>query len=131
MTAATGRFGKLKVGPTPTAVGELRNWRFGAQGSEIDSSIMGTGNARSDVGPISNTGGADVYWDPADAGQLLIVVGQEVDIELYPDNDTTGKTLYSGTVRISGFNFSATVAGMVEGQITWGGDGVLTPSTVP
>ena len=130
MARYTGKSGELKSGAGPDAVGELRNWEFEESGPQIDDSVMGTSGGSFQVGQVQTSGSFDLFWDPADAGQGNLVAGSQVAVELYPDDDVSGKTKFAGTVSVLSVRRSATVAGMIEASVRFGVVGSLTESTV-
>lgn len=130
MTAYAGKMGKVFAGSSPTQIAEVRNWQFQAVGNEIETPVMGTGVSRTDIGPIKTTGTLDLYWDPEDSGEDELTVGDVVALEIYPDDNTTGKTKFTGNVRITSAGIASTVQGMIEQTVTFGVDGQLTEGTV-
>ena len=71
----------------------------------------------------------DLYWDETDAGQLLITIGSSVTLNLYPEGASTGDVYYSGAAIVTAFNVSASFDGVIEGQISFEGNGVLSVLT--
>jgi predicted secreted protein len=71
----------------------------------------------------------DLYWDEGDAGQLLITIGSQVTLNLYPEGGTTGDVYYSGAAIVTQFNVSASFDGIIEGSIAFEGNGPLSTLT--
>lgn len=108
-------FGVIEIGAAPAALGELRSWRIPETADEIDTSVMGTGNKRITPGAVGEQLEADCYFEDADAGQVLIVVGDEtpVLISIYPQGKGTGLPVAAGN-----FTFlSKTTEGEVSGAV--------------
>ena len=72
----------------------------------------------------------DLYWDEADAGQLLITIGSTVTLNLYPEGAASSDVYYSGSAIVTKFDVSASFDGLVEGSIAFEGNGALSTLTV-
>ncbi len=129
MATTRGCFGLLRVGPTPTDVNELTGWSFTETADEIDTSSMGDCTKNSQAGAVKTAGQFDYWWDAADGGQDLLVVGTEVDIELFPGG-ATGVS-YTGTVLILTKGAEATVDTVVTSSATFTVNGALTEVAAP
>ena len=75
------------------------------------------------------SGSASLFFDEADAGQILIVVGTEISIKFYPEGNTAGDKFYEGSAIVTGYNISASFDGMVEAELTFTGTGAISLST--
>lgn len=122
-----GREGVVKL--SSTTIGELRNYSL-AQSSDVveDSTIGDTFRTRKATLKTWSVSG-DVYWDLTDAGQVLLVPGTSVTVNLYPQG-TTSATYYSGGGIVTKYDVSAAFDGMVEGSISIEGNGTLSVLTV-
>lgn len=120
--------GVIKVGAGPTVVGELRNWSFSQEADEIDVSSMGSCTKASQAGAVKTSVEVASWWDPADAGQILFVPGDEIAVQIFPDGEGSGKTQYEGNVRVLTNNSSGDVDGVVESEFTGTVNGSLTAS---
>ena len=122
-----GREGVVKL--SSTTIGELRNYSL-AQSSDVveDSTIGDTFRTRRATLKTWSVSG-DLYWDLADAGQVLLTVGSSVTVNLYPMG-TTSATYYSGGGIVTKYDVSAAFDGMVEGSISIEGNGTLSVLTV-
>jgi hypothetical protein len=131
MAVTRGCFGKVKVGATPSLVAEVRNWTLDQSAEVLDSSSIGDCTKSYTVGAVSWNGNLSCFWDATDTtGQEALDVGTEIDVELYPEGDTTGDVYYSGTAIVSQISRSGGVDGIVEAAFTFQGQGALTQSTV-
>ena len=74
-------------------------------------------------------GGVVVFFDEADAGQLLLVLGTSIALKVYPEGASSGDKYYYGDAIITGSNISASFDGMVEAEVTFTGTGALTFGT--
>ena len=131
MATYKGSLGKVFAGPTPTQVAEVKTWSLSESADEVDTSIIGTGNKRIEAGAIKASGQLSCWWDPADAGFNLLVIGQSVDIDLYPSGDTSGATYYSLTATILNIERNGGADGRVEASVSFGGNGGVTTNVVP
>jgi predicted secreted protein len=128
MATYLGREGLVKI--SSTTIGELRNYALTHTSDTVEDSVIGD-TYRTRKGSMktwSATG--DLYWDEADAGQLLITIGSTVTLNLYPEGDAATDTYYSGSAIVTQFNVSASFDGIVEGSIAFEGNGVLSTLTV-
>lgn len=135
--AKKAAFGVLEFGDTPTVIGELRSWNSTAEPAEIDTTVMGSGNARSQPGAIRKGIECTLFFeDPDDAGQALIraQLGNDAaqTVSLYPFGKTTGKAVLSGKAFVMRENSSGEADGAVEMEATFSADeNGLTWGTVP
>jgi predicted secreted protein len=75
------------------------------------------------------SGSASLFFDEADAGQLLLVLGTSIALKVYPEGASSGDKYYYGDAIITGSNISASFDGMVEAEITFTGTGAITLGT--
>jgi hypothetical protein len=75
------------------------------------------------------SGSASLFFDEADAGQLLLVLGTSIALKVYPEGASSGDKYYYGDAFITGSNISASFDGMVEAEVTFTGTGLLTLGT--
>ena len=87
MATIRGCQGIVSIGVTPTVVGEVTAYTINAVADEIDTSSMGTCTASSIAGNKKTTGTISANYDPADAGQLLVVIGTAPQLIISPDGD--------------------------------------------
>ena len=123
-----GREGLVKI--SSTTIGELRNYALSHSSDTVEDSVIGdTYRTRlATMKTWSVTG--DLYWDEADAGQLLVTIGSQVTLNLYPEGGTAGDVYYTGGAIVTKFDISASFDGIVEGAISFEGNGVLTVTSV-
>jgi predicted secreted protein len=128
MAEHLGREGVLKV--SSTTVGQLRNYSLAHSSDVVEDSTMGdiyrTRKATMKTWSVN----ADLFWDEADAGQLLVTIGSTVSVALYPEGVASTDTYYSGVGIVTKFDVTAAFDGMIEGSISLEGDGALSVLTV-
>ncbi|MEY2868015.1 MAG: hypothetical protein RIR01_420 [Bacteroidota bacterium] len=127
MATHTGSEGTIKV--STTVVGELRSYTLEQTADTIEDTSMGD-TSRSYKSALKGwSGSASLFFDEADAGQLLLVLGTEIALKVYPEGASSGDKYYYGQAIITGSNISASFDGMVEAEVTFTGTGVLTLGT--
>ena len=127
MATHTGSEGTIKV--STTVVGELRSYTLEQTADTIEDTSMGD-TSRSYKSALKGwSGSASLFFDEADAGQLLLVLGTSVAIKVYPEGASSGDKYYYGDAIITGSNISASFDGMVEAEITFTGTGAITLGT--
>ena len=127
MATHTGQEGLIKVGTT--TVGELRSYTLEQTSDTIEDTSLGDTTRTYKAGLKGFTGSASLFFDEADAGQILLVVGGEISIKVYPEGATTGDKFYEGTAIVTAYNVSASFDGLVEAEMTFTGTGALSLST--
>jgi hypothetical protein len=128
MATHTGSEGTIKIGAD--VVGELRSFSLESTAETIEDTSMGDTNRSYKVGLKTFTGTASVYFDETDAGQILLVAGAEIPLNVYPEGATSGDTFYSGSAIVTGKTLNSSFDGMVEAEISFQGSGALTIDTV-
>jgi predicted secreted protein len=127
MATHTGSEGTIKV--ATTTVGELRSYSLEQTADTIEDTSMGD-TSRSYKNALKGwSGSASLFFDEADAGQILLVLGTEIALKVYPEGASSGDKYYYGQAIITGSNISASFDGMVEAEITFTGTGAITLGT--
>ena len=127
MATYTGSEGTIKV--ATTTVGELRSYSLEQTADTIEDTQMGD-TSRSYKSALKGwSGSASLFFDEADAGQLLLVLGTSIALKVYPEGASSGDKYYYGDAIITGSNISASFDGMVEAEITFTGTGAITLGT--
>jgi predicted secreted protein len=127
MATHTGSEGTIKV--ATTTVGELRSYSLEQTADTIEDTQMGD-TTRSYKSALKGwSGSASLFFDEADAGQLLLVLGTSIALKVYPEGASSGDKYYYGDAIITGSNISASFDGMVEAEITFTGTGAITLGT--
>jgi predicted secreted protein len=127
MATKLGREGLIKL--SSTTIGELRNYALTHSSDTVEDSVLGDTYRTRLASMKSFSVSGDLYWDEGDAGQLLITIGSSVTLNLYPEGASTGDVYYSGAAIVTQFNVSASFDGIIEGQISFEGNGVLSVLT--
>lgn len=126
--------GVIKIDTVPPSgqqtVGELRSWSRNEEADEIDVSSMGSCTKASQAGAVKTSVECAAWWDPSDLGQVMFVTGNEVALEIFPDGEGSGKTAYTGTIRVLTNNISGDVDGVVESEFSGTANGDF-PASIP
>jgi len=127
MATHTGSEGVIKI--SSTVIGELRSYTLENTSDTIEDTSMGDASRTYKVGLKGFSGSASLFFDELDAGQILIVVGSEIAIKVFPEGASSGDKFYEGNAIVTGYNISASFDGMVEAEMTFTGTGTLSLST--
>jgi predicted secreted protein len=127
MATHTGSEGTIKIGST--VIGELRSYTLEQTGDTIEDTSMGDSVRSYKAGLKSSSGSASVFFDEADAGQLLCTVGSSITLNVFPEGNQTGDKFYAVDAIVTGYNVSASFDGMVEAEITFQGNSAVTIGT--
>lgn len=131
MAFYSGRDGVIKVGPTPTQVGELQRWTLDYAASVQPGWGMGDTATRHHLNaPPAGSGSFEVYLDPADDGQALLVEGATLALELYPGGETVGTGYFTLSAIIESRGRTAEKDGIPMMTVNFKVDGAITDATV-
>lgn len=111
-------------------VGHLQSWNIDLQAAVLEGYSMGDKWADNETGISRWTGSCEVYFDPADAGQIEAAPGEIVALSLYPGGDEAGRPYYSGNAIITGNPLSGSKDGWVSMTINFAGKGALAQAVV-
>jgi hypothetical protein len=132
MATTKGSSGVVKLavsGGSVAAMGEIRSFTLDETADTIEDSVMGD-SARTYVSSLTTaTLSVDVYWDDADAVQLVMDAAADLDWELYPTGTGTGEKYYSGSGILTSKSLTASFDGMVEGSFALQVSGAVTEAT--
>lgn len=121
--AKKASLGVIEFGDTPAAVGEVRSWRSTRAAAEVDTTIMGTGNARFQPGSIRNSVECDLFFEFADAGQALIRAqlanDTPQDVSLYPQGIGSGLPVLTGKAFVMNDDAEGQADGAIEMSATF------------
>ena len=127
MATHTGSEGTIKV--ATTVVGELRSYTLEQTADTIEDTSLGDTSRTYKTALKGWSGSASLFFDEADAGQLLLVLGTSIALKVYPEGASSGDKYYYGDAIITGSNISASFDGMVEAEVTFTGTGAITLGT--
>ncbi len=127
MATHTGSEGTIKIGST--VLGELRSYTLEQTSDTIEDTSMGDAVRTYKVGLKGSSGSASVFFDEADAGQILCTVGSAITLNVFPEGNQSGDKFYAVDAIVTGYNVSASFDGLVEAEITFQGTGAVTLGT--
>lgn len=132
MATTKGSSGVVKLavsGGSVAAMGEVRSFTLDETADTIEDSVMGD-TARTYLSSLTSaTLSMDVYWDDADAVQLVMDASADLDFELSPTGTGTGEKYYAGGGILTSKSLTASFDGMVEGSFALQVSGAITEST--
>jgi len=132
MATTKGSSGVVKLavsGGSVAAMGEVRSFTLDETADTIEDSVMGD-TSRTYKGSLKTaTLSMDVYWDDADAVQLVMDAAADLIFELYPTGTGTGEKYYSGGGVLTSKSLTASFDGMVEGSFALQVSGAVTEAT--
>jgi predicted secreted protein len=127
MATHTGSEGVIKIGST--VLGELRSYTLEQTSDTIEDTSLGDTTRTYKTGLKGFSGSASLFFDEADAGQLLVTAGSAITINLSPEGTSAGDKFFSGDAIVTAYNVSASFDGMVEAEMTFTGTGAVTVGT--
>jgi hypothetical protein len=135
MATFKGREGSVSVGTVPAggvAVGELRSFELTISANTTDASRMGDTWTREESTQNKWSASMELFWDSADAGQDLLLIGERVTLNLFPRGNTGAATdvVYTGVATITEIGHKQAHDGLVERTISVSGYGALTEGTM-
>lgn len=100
--------------------------------TEIDLIAVNTmGQEFEEVVPSTKraSGSITCLFDADDTGQSNLTLGSAVDLELYPNTDTSGSQQIDVSARIASISRTVPNQGLVEVQFDWQSNGTFTVTT--
>lgn len=128
MATTKGKEGVVTIGAE--TLGELRSFEVTETANEVDTSTMGSDWTGVDSTQSSWKASANMFFDPNDTAQGLMVIGAKVAVEFYPQGNTTGLVRQTGTALVTSIGRPQAHDNIIERNIELTGDGALTTATV-
>jgi len=138
MASHAGKDGKVTVksgAGSHTALASVRSWTLNHTAELLDATVMNSSGVtyRTNLASfLAWDGSVSLLWDDAstgDAGQVLCVPGDTLEVIFYPEGDQTGDITYTGSAIVTASNRTASYDGLVEMEVTFQGTGALTAGT--
>lgn len=132
MARHNGKNGKVKVGSgAGTAVLAVRRWNIRTTVATDDLTAMGDEWQSHAVSIPGWTGSMDVVLDPTDdSGQGALTIGASVELKLYSDGDSAGKSYFQGIASIADIGDDTNFQGAVTRNFSFTGNGALARNVV-
>jgi hypothetical protein len=121
MATKTGASGVVKLqvsGTTVAVIGEVRSFTFDGSADTIEDSVIGDVARSYKTGLKTNTVSIECYWDEADAQQLILDEGTDIDFEVYPTGTGSGETFFTGGGIVTTRSITGAFDGMVEASFS-------------
>ena len=129
MATFHGNSGVVKI--ATNAVAEVKDFTLTTNIETADDTAMGDTWRSHKTGFKAWSGSLNCWWDDTDAnGQVAMIEGASLTLNLQPEGSTTGDYLYTGTVTITEVTHTQTMDGIVERSFNFVGNGALSLSTV-
>ena len=129
MANHTGVSGIVKVGSN--VVAELRSFTIDTTAELIEDTTLTDTSRTYQFGKKGATVSAECWWDETDTnGQIAIIEGSQVALNLYPEGADSGDYYFSGTWLIGSNSISIPTDGIIEASFNATLTGALTRGTV-
>jgi hypothetical protein len=122
------------------AVAEIKDWSLETTSEVVADTVMGDSWVSNKPTLKSWTSSFNAFWDysanidgtdPAQPnGQLDLVEGAEITLNLYPEGNTSTKIYWSGACIITSVSKSSSFDGLIEASFSVTGNGELTETAV-
>ena len=120
-----GVFQAITTGGTLANVSNLRSYEISETCESIESTVMSDSSKTFVAGHKSWTASCEVLYDLANAVQADLVVGETVDIKIFP-NTTSQTESFAGTAIVTATSQSGEIGDLVASSISLQGTGALT-----
>lgn len=128
MARYKGHQGDVSVGGT--SVGERISFSIEMTANTADASTQGNDWTDTDGLQNSAQGELEVFYDPGDAQQDLLLVGDTVACVFYPAGNTSGLEDISGNFLVERVGISTPVGDLVKTTYTIRNKGTVTRGTI-
>lgn len=129
MATHHGKEGVVKLGSN--AVAEVTEFEFSADVDTADDTAKGDSSRTHLVGYKSWEGSLSCHWDETDTnGQVVLVEGASVTLNLYPEGADSGDTYYGGTATVRNLRIASPLDGVVSASFNFQGNGAYSKTTV-
>ena len=129
-----GKDGQIKLvttGGTPAAPINLKSFSYEEREEQEENKYKGGDFVSRTGGYKSATLSGELDFDSTDTAQADLVTGAQIDVELYPEDDSTvGVKKITGTMRVESLSNESPESGMATLSFTANNDGTMTHGTV-
>ena len=123
----SGQVKAVTTGGSVAVIPELKAWSVEETLDTIEDTAMGDATKTFKAGLKSWTGTIEMNYDPTNAAQIDLLIGESIDVEFYPDSGTAG-TKFTGTGIVTSHSRSGAMGDMVGSSVSLQGTGALTVS---
>ena len=121
----SGQVKAITTGGSPAAINELKGWSVEETVDTVEDTTMGDSSKTFKATLKGWTGSIELNYDPANAVQIDLLIGESIDLEFFPDSGTAG-TKFTGTGIVTSHSRSGSLADMVASSVSFQGSGALT-----
>ena len=120
-----GVFQAITTGGTLASTNNLKSWSIEEATDSIETTVMGNTSKTFTTGIKSWTASAALLYDLSNAVQAELVIGESVDIKIYPNTASQAES-FAGTGIVTATSQSGALGDMVNSSVTVQGTGALT-----
>ena len=120
-----GVFQAITTGGTLASTNNLKSWSIEEATDSIETTVMGNTSKTFTTGIKSWTASAELLYDLSNAVQADLVIGESVDIKIYPNTASQAES-FAGTGIVTATSQSGALGDMVNSSVTVQGTGALT-----
>ncbi len=120
-----GVFQAITSGGTLASVTSLKSWSIEENIDAIESTVMGATSKTYSAGIKGWTASCELLYDLADPPQADLIVGETVDIKIWP-NTVSNTESWAGTGIVTSTSQSGAIGDIVGSSVTVQGTGALT-----
>ena len=108
-----GVFKLVTTGGSPAAAGELTEFNLNLSCESQDATALGDSWKKKEAGLKEGAGSLSGHYDPADAAQEDLAIGDKIDVEAYPTGESAGKKI-TGTFLVTSFELTNNLSDRVS-----------------
>jgi len=120
-----GVFQAITSGGTLASVSQLKSWEISEEAEAIESTTMSDTSKTFVTGIKGWTASCEVLYDLSNAVQADLVVGESVDIKIWPNTVSQAES-FAGTGIVTSTSQSGAIGDIVTSSVTVQGTGALT-----
>ena len=120
-----GVFQAITSGGTLASVTSLKSWSIEENIDAIESTVMGNTSKTYSAGIKGWTASCELLYDLSDAVQADLVVGETVDIKIWPNTVSQAES-FAGSGIVTATSQSGAIGDIVTSSVSVQGTGALT-----
>ena len=120
-----GVFQAITTGGSLASVTSLKGWSIEENIDAIENTVMGATSKTYSAGIKGWTASCELLYDLSDAVQADLVVGESVDIKIWPNTVSQAES-FAGTGIVTSTSQSGAIGDIVTSSVTVQGSGALT-----
>jgi len=120
-----GVFQAITTGGSLASVTSLKSWEISEDIDAIETTVMGNTSKSYSAGIKGWTASCEMLYDLSDAVQADLVVGETVDIKIWPNTVSQAES-FAGTGIVTSTSQSGAIGDIVGSSVTVQGSGALT-----